>query len=148
MSTYAYTIVPLKEDLIYITWLRDPTHKEEHEFLKDLQRILETTPQRVYFLSDVRRAVIRTPNTLYHLAQLIQHQNCAGSTAFSGSFSATIYVGLFQRFSQKPPETPEVWPTPEQALAYLETLRPGLTEGLDWPHIFFPQSAQDTAKPK
>jgi len=117
MNSSAYTIVPLKEELIYISWLRDPKYDEEQQFLIDMEKLLDNTPRPVYFLSDVRRGFIRTPNTLYNLAKLAEHRNWAGSTAFSGSFTAGVFVKLFQRFTDKPAETPEIWPTPEQALA-------------------------------
>jgi hypothetical protein len=63
---------------------------------------------------------------------LTEHTNWGGSTAFSNNPVTSIMVGFFSRFAHKERPQDEIWNTPEEALAYLESIKPNITANLDW----------------
>ncbi|MCU0512401.1 MAG: hypothetical protein MUE40_07505 [Anaerolineae bacterium] len=133
MTSAAFHIHPLKPHLILIRWQRTPSLEEEHQFVDELKHVLETATQPLYFLSDLREGRLTRPVVLNRLGQLTTHPHWAGSTAFGGGFRSAIYVGMFEKLAARKKDIKEIWDTAEDALAYLESIAPGITGDIDWP---------------
>jgi hypothetical protein len=127
-----YTITPLSDNLIYIRWTTSPTLVDAEEFIRTLKKLLNERKTPVYFISDLRHGQITNAGTIQKLAELTAHPNWAGSTAFANTLVATIFVDIFKRLTRTTKREREIWPTPQQALDYLEGISPGLTKGIDW----------------
>ncbi|MBZ0298632.1 MAG: hypothetical protein K8J31_02780 [Anaerolineae bacterium] len=126
---------PLSPELIYIRWNQTPQPGSgvDAQFLSDLQTLLEDAPQPVYFISDLRRGRITDMRTIQMLAQLARHKNWAGSTAFSQDPITSILVQSFRAFTRTDSASNDhIETTPEAALNFLNTLKPGLVDGIDW----------------
>lgn len=129
-----YEIKQLSTNLIFIRWLHSPTSNSstEKQFLADLKTLLDESEDRLYFLSDLRKGRIINVKTLQKLAQLADHPHWGGSTAFSQSPTTADFVRVFATLAKQASIQDEHQDTPEGALAYLEKIKPGITEGIDW----------------
>lgn len=129
-----YRITQLKDNLVYIKWYRapQPHSKLVKEFIGDLQTHLNAASAGIFFISDLRQGRITDMHIIQQLAELTRHPHWAGSTAFSDNYASTVLVRSFSTFAGQPKDHREIWTTPEEAIAYLESLKPGLTEGIDW----------------
>jgi len=132
MSTY--TIEQVTPQLVYITWLRNPTDAETQQFLQDLNKILGNATQAQYFISDLRRGRIMSVRAINQLSQFTQHKHWGGSTAFSQNPISKMFAGNFHRMSRDN-EHNSMFDQPEQAIAFLEALQPGLTSGVQWSEL-------------
>lgn len=132
-----YEITPLSKELLYIRWTASPEigSPTENQFLEDLTILLNNAKQPIYFLSDLRKGRISNMQTLWQLAQLAQHENWGGGTAFGNDPITNLLAQAFARFVRRANRQDEIWHTREQALAFLETLKPGITRGIDWSTI-------------
>ncbi|MCU0511115.1 MAG: hypothetical protein MUE40_00925 [Anaerolineae bacterium] len=128
-----YEMWALSDRLIFIRWYsttaRD-TASSEAAFLAAMQQALEAAPGRVYFLSDLRQAHITSPRTLWKLGQMTLHPHWGGGIAYGQRMSTGMYVETFEKLSLKKNNDHMVYSVAE-ALAYLETLSPGITDGVD-----------------
>lgn len=86
----------------------------------------------MYFLSDLRLGRITNVAMLQQLAKVIDHSNYGGSTAFSESLMSELFVGVFSRFADPGDAEHAFYKTLDQALGYLERIKPGLTAEIDW----------------
>lgn len=127
-----YELVQLAPDLVLIRWSRSPTAAEGYDFIQALHQLMDAAAVPQYFISDLRKGRITQADILQRLGQVTTHANWAGSTAFGGGFASKVYVGLFDRLRPTRTAAPEIWPHADEALAYLEKLKPGLTAGIDW----------------
>jgi hypothetical protein len=130
-----YQIIRLSDELVYIRWYRTPRINSgvDAQFLADLQKLLDeaTTPQ--YFISDLRRGRITDMRSIRMLGQLTQHKNWAGSSAFSQDPITGILVQSFRAFSPGQRDVnDEIQTTPADALRFLDQLKPGIIDGIDW----------------
>lgn len=133
----SYQIKPVSPELVYIKWYAntDPRGKAEATFIADLTACLNQAPHPIYFISDVRAGRITDVGTLSQLANLTRHKNWAGSTAFAQNPLSAIFVSTFASLAKKGREHQEMQDTPGDALAYLESLKPGITNGIDWQSV-------------
>lgn len=129
-----YFIKRLSESLVYIKWLRTPNDNSpsEQQFIDEVNQLINEATSPQYFISDLRDGRIVNVATLRQLGKLTLHDNWGGSTAFSKNPVTSIMVGVFSRFARKDRPQDEIWNTPEEALAYLESLKPDITQGIDW----------------
>jgi hypothetical protein len=129
-----YEISRLSESLVYIRWLQTPSlnSASERQYLVDVTKLLDEASTPQYFVSDLRYGRIVTVTILRRLGGLTKHANWGGSTAFSSNPVTSIMVGFFSRFAHKERPQDEIWNTPEEALAYLESIQPNITADLDW----------------
>jgi hypothetical protein len=139
-----YQIIQLSDELIYIRWHHTPKPNSgaDTQFLADLQKLLDeaTTPQ--YFISDLRRGRIADMRSIRQLGQLTQHKNWAGSSAFSQDPITGLLVQSFRTFSPGQLATnDEIQAAPADALKFLEQLKPGVTDGIDWNAVINEDSA-------
>lgn len=132
-----YKIARLTDELVFIRWYRTPaTHADcEARYLTELERLLNESPVPLYFISDLRQGRIANVRTIQKLGALTQHKNWAGSTAFSKDPITSMLVRSFKSFATSGTSRNEMQTTPEQALSFIETLKPGLTEGIEWDKI-------------
>lgn len=128
----AYEFNYISSNLILVTWVRYPTRDEEKQFLKDHTEQLESATEPIYYISDLRLGRIVTMNIVNQMSQLAKHPNYGGSTAFSEDLISKIVVQSFQTFSQEALNKSLMVDTVEEALAFLETLKAGITQGIDW----------------
>lgn len=124
-----YTIEALKQNLILIVWRQPPQRRQGYQYLRELEERLNAAEAPLYFISDLRKGRIAD---IRIISQLSRHPNWAGSTAFSRDPMTRMLVGTYQRLTEKEQERNTMYDTPEQAIAFLESLEEGLTAGVDW----------------
>lgn|GEM_PF-832090 len=128
-----YNIQALSDRLFLIIWHRSPESlKIEFDFLKDLRNRLDNAEAPIYFISDLRNGSITNVQTLHQLGQMTTHPNWGGGIAFSQSPLTKVFVRTFTRLIRNPQVSDGICATPEEALAFLENLQPGITQGIDW----------------
>ncbi|MCC7449176.1 MAG: hypothetical protein IT324_17285 [Anaerolineae bacterium] len=130
-----YTIVQLTSDLVYIKWQRfaeDERYQEEQHIIDDLRVRFDNAPCPLYVLSDLRGGRITEVSRLKQLAALTRHPNFGGSAAFAKDPLSTIFAGVFHQLTRRDQQNPEIYEQPEEAIAFLESLKPGLTTTVDW----------------
>jgi len=130
-----YEILTLSPRLVFIRWHHSPISTTEKQFLVDLKTLLDEADMPLYFVSDLRKGRIINVQTLQKLAKLADHENWGGSTAFSQSPTTADFVRVFATLAKQSSIKDEHQDTPEGALAYLERLQPGITDGIDWAAI-------------
>lgn len=129
-----YTVRKLSDRLFLIAWLSSPmpNSPDLKTFPDALKDILETATQQVYFLSDLRRGQISDIRTLQQMSDLTRHPKWGGSTAFSEGATSSMLVSTFVRMSQTTGGRNKQHRELAQAIAFLESLEPGLTTDIDW----------------
>lgn len=132
-----YQITCLTDELVLIRWFHTPLPNSscEDTYLAELGKLLDESPVPLYFISDLRKGRIANIRALRRLGRLTEHKNWAGSTAFSKDPITSILVRSFKTFAVSGTSRNEMQTTPEQALGFIESLKSGLTEGLDWAKI-------------
>lgn len=130
----AYAIIKLSERLYLIRWSADATTEEANQYLAELAQVLEQTITPIYFISDLTHGCITQLFALRRLANLATHPHWGGSTAF-GSMSSAVFSSLFERFTSTRQHSDRTYTDPQEALAYLESLLPGITADIDWERI-------------
>ncbi len=144
-----YEITKLTDELVFIRWLQTPApaSKVVDQYLIDLRAVLDESETPMYFLSDLRQGRIADVRSIQKLGQLTKHKNWAGSTAFSSDPITALLVRSFRSFATKVNSRNEMQTTPETALSFLETLKPGITEDVDWDTVIG-KPATDTPTPE
>ena len=131
----------LKPNLYYIRWTGVPSREEGIVFVRALANLLDNAEQPLYFISDLRRGYINNVEVVRRLGKTASHENWAGDVAFSRDAMSSLYVGVYSRFApdEKPTTENEVFhQTADEAIAQLETLKPGLTQDIDWAAVLGP----------
>lgn len=128
----AYEFHYLSSRLILVRWKRYPTPNEEQLFLTEHTRQLDNAEEPLFYISDLRKGRIITAHTINKMSALAQHPNYGGGTAFSKDSISRMVVNNFRRFTHEASEKAAIFDTPEESLTFLESLQPGITEGIDW----------------
>lgn len=127
-----YEFIALRDDFYLIRWSRNPTRLEAFEFVNDHIALLDHAPQKINIISDLRQGYIRDGEVLRQLANLLDHPNYGIGTAFGGGNTmAGIFVNLFFKLTRRTGMRHNMWRTPMEALRFLESEQPGITEGID-----------------
>ena len=129
-----YDLRQLTDELIFIKWYKSAsqlTHPEA-EYIEDLRRRLAESPHPLYFLSDLRQGRIIDVGILQKLGALTRHANYGGGSAFSEDVISSMFVGVFSKFADAKKGSSVFYKTIDDALAYLEALKPGVTASVDW----------------
>jgi len=135
-----YHFTTLHQTLIYITWKRTPSTENGKAFIQALQQILDQANAPLYFISDLRHGQIVDIRIIHQLIGLTQHPNWAGSTAFSQNPISRLFLGSFHKMLPAGLDKNATFDRPEEAIAFLEHLCPGLTSSVNWPYILEAES--------
>ena len=127
----SYRIKRLSPKLLYITLDAEPTPAADSTYVADLRKVLTEAEEPQYFLVDFRKHITTSIGTIGRLAELTKLKQFGASIAFSSDRIRQVYAGLFTQLSRLPgPCT--VFDIAEQAVAELESLKPGIMAGVDW----------------
>ena len=129
-----YDLRQVSDELIFIKWYKAANEhtRPENEYIDDLRQRIVTSPQPLYFLSDLRQGRIVDVGILQRLGSLTRHPNYGGGSAFSEDVVSSMFVGVFSKFADAEKGSSVFYKTIDQALAYLEALKPGVTTTVDW----------------
>jgi hypothetical protein len=130
-----FILKSLTAELIYIRWYMAKSSEASplSAFISQLGRTLNEAPQPLYFLSDLRYGRILDIAVIQQLGGLTKHPNWAGSAAFSANPISQMLVGNFNRMrSDGKRKNREIYDTPEEVIASLEVIKPGVSGGVDW----------------
>jgi len=122
----------LNERLLLITWLQTPPPKVAHTFIEDLRDLVYSAENPFYILSDLRRGRIIDLRLVNEIAELSQHKNFAGSAAVSEGSISNLFTKTFEKSGQVKRETNMIFDRAEEAIGFLESLEPNLTQDIDW----------------
>lgn len=129
-----YDLRQLSDELVFVKWYKtaNTSTKPESEYIEDLRRLLKESPHPLYFLSDLRQGRIVDVGILQKLGTLTQHENYGGGAAFSEDVISSMFVGIFSKFATAEKGSSVFYKTIDDALSYLEALKPGVTQTVDW----------------
>ena len=129
-----YDLRQLTDDLIFVKWYKTTNDftRPEDDYIEDLRKRLNDSPQPLYFLSDLRKGRIIDVGILQKLGALTRHVNYGGGSAFSDDVISSMFVGVFSKFASVEKGSSVFYKTIDDALAYLEALKPGVTAMVDW----------------
>lgn len=128
----AYTCQYLSPNLILVTWHAYPSEDDERRFLSEHRQQLDAAESPLYYISDLRQGRIISADTLEQMSDLAKHPNYGGGTAFSNDPISRIMVSSFRRMSLEATTKTEFFDTIEEALGFLESLKVGITQNIDW----------------
>lgn len=127
-----YQIRFLSEELLFVRWYDMPTPEQSFEFIEEVYRVFDEAMYPIYVVSDLRLGYINDADAMQALAKITEHSMWAGGTSFDGgNMMADMFAGMFSRLSQNERPQHQVWETTEEAFMFIESLRPGITDGLD-----------------
>jgi hypothetical protein len=135
-----YLVQKLSDELIYIRWHQTPGDKSRRDYLKDIQQLLDETTHPLYFISDLRHGRISDLNTLRALIKILDTDKYGGSSSFCEDPTTRFLAGAFEAFTGTIEGKDKTCDTPDEAVAFLETLKPGLTEHIDWKAVFLEEA--------
>lgn len=129
-----YQIQLLNKNLVFIQWHAFPDEKQALQYIQDIQGMLDEAEQPLYFLSDLRKGYIIQAHIIRKLSQFTQHPKFGGATSISRNNAINPILRLWKLFSSNK-NTSDTWTNLEDAVQYLETLKPGLMQGIDWQEV-------------
>lgn len=132
----AYTFQKLSNELIYIRWEKTPSDKEREAFLTDMQRTLDEAEGNIYIISDLRKGRISDLQALRQLVQiLLRSDKYSGGCSFSSDSKTKAIAGVFAKIAGTQNVRDRDCETAEEALAFLESLKEGITKDIDWENV-------------
>lgn len=133
-----YILLNITDELLFIKWYRLPSDqtKPQEAYVHDLRTRMEESDHPLYFLSDLREGRIMDVSIIQQLARLTHHAHYGGGAAFSKDAFSSMFVGVFSRFAKPEKGEGVFYEKMEDALAYLEDLKPGLAHDIDWGAVF------------
>ncbi len=129
-----YDLRQVTDELIFIKWYKTAHEltRPETDYIDDLIQRIKGAQQPIYFLSDLREGRIVDTGILQKLGSLTRHPNYGGGSAFSEDILASMFVGVFSKFAGVEKGSSVFYKTFDEARAYLEALKPGVTSSVDW----------------
>ena len=129
-----YDLRQLTDELIFVKWYKTANEftRPESDYIDDLRKRLADAQQPLYFLSDLRTGRIIDVGILQKLGALTRHANYGGGSAFSEDVISSMFVGVFSKFADAEKGSSVFYKTIDDALAYLEALKPEVTQSVDW----------------
>ena len=91
-----------------------------------------TATVRINNRGPFRKGRIIDVGILQKLGSLTRHANYGGGSAFSEDVISSMFVGVFSKFADAKKGSSVFYKTIDEALAYLEALKPGVTASVDW----------------
>ena len=129
---YVYT--RLSNHLTYIRLTEEPTREDDDQHVEASRKLLDGAGELQYFLVDFRGGVTTNLGTISKLAELARHPRFGASVAFSSERIRQLYSQLFTAMADQGLDR-DFFETGPEAVAYLETVKPGLTVGIDWTRV-------------
>jgi len=137
-----YRILWLSPRLYYVKWFEIPKPNSQlmKNYFFELNAILDSEDDTVYFLSDMRKGHITNVHLLLQLAKVLSHKNYGGGAAFSDRVAASTDMSMF-RYIQNASRSAttnhhhELFITANEAIDYLESLKTGITDNINWDEI-------------
>jgi hypothetical protein len=132
-----YSITFLSDELVFIQWLTSPseTSPSNDQFVAELKNCLDSSQQPIYFLSDLRRGRVLRLETARKISHLWSHENFGGGSAFSSDPGKMMVIGYLEKVARHTDQPYQVYESLQEALFFLEELKPGLTQGIDWQKV-------------
>jgi len=130
--TYEYT--KLSDHLIYIRLTDEPTKADDDQHVEHSKKLLDGASEPLFFLVDFRGGVTTNLGTISKLAEMTRHPLFGASIAFSNERIRKLYARLFTALTDQGLDR-DFFDTAEEAVAYLESLKAGLTVGIDWRRV-------------
>jgi hypothetical protein len=128
-----FTFTALPNNLYFIRWEGGKaTRTDGQQYILMFESLLAKATSPIYFITDLRQGHIGDIDILRRLSKLSSHPFWGGGTAFGNAPESEVFASFFARMVERQRRDDDVWPRPEQALAYLEALKPGITQGIDW----------------
>jgi hypothetical protein len=129
-----YTLLNITDELLFIKWYRSPSAatKPQEDYVDDLRARMEASEFPLYFLSDLREGRIMDVTIIQRLGRLTHHDHYGAGAAFSKDVFSSMFVGVFSRFAKQEKGEGVFFEKMEDALAYLESFKPGLAQNIDW----------------
>ena len=142
----SYTIQHLSKELIFISWKGTPSTNVAKQFIKELHEIVNISDKAIYFMSDLRKGRIIDIRVISELGRLTQHKNWGGSVAFTNNIISKTFVKTFRKLSFNQQESNAMFDEFEDARAFLEHLKPDVTDGIDWLTVLENGSSAQSSK--
>ncbi|MBI1281229.1 MAG: hypothetical protein GC179_24090 [Anaerolineaceae bacterium] len=129
-----YDLRQVTDELIFVKWHKTANSQTQPEtvYIDDLRKRLNMSPHPLYFLSDLRQGRIIDVGIIQKLGSLTHHPNYGGGSAFSEDVVSSMVVGIFSKFATAEKGTSVFYKNINEALAYLEALKPHVTTSIDW----------------
>lgn len=127
----------LSEQLVYIRWYDTPAIGDpaEVQFLEEAKAIIKTAEKPQYFISDLRKGRLTNIEVLHKLGSVARHPMWGGGTGFTHDPLSKIFAGIYVRFAKNAQDRDAMFERPEDALKFLESLKEGITQGIDWAEV-------------
>ena len=120
-----FEVYPLSDELIFVRWHRNPTPVSQDAYLYELEVLLDAARHRLYMISDVSEGQLSDKLAKQYLAKLHQHPHWGGCVSFG---QAAVADGAGRRRAPRSLSGPDASVRDvEDALDYLEGLKPGIT---------------------
>lgn len=121
----------LSDDLLFVRWRRDPTPASENALLSLLGMLLDEACNQLYLITDARDGILTSPRALRWMAELARHPQFGGAVAYGQKVVAGMYFDTFRRMAAPGDGLESMVQTVDEALDYLEALRPGITSAVN-----------------
>jgi hypothetical protein len=125
-----FELYRLSNELIFVRWGQHPDSTSVNVYLQTLEKLLNTANRKLYFISDLGGGDISDSRALRRLAELTWHHHWGGSVAYGQGMNARAYVDVVRHLAAPAHHSDLMWSV-EQALDYLESLKPGVTATVD-----------------
>ena len=130
-----YEFIWLNDKLVFVKLHENMLSDSTREFVKEFYKLLNQSKTPVYVLTDLRRGRIGDIQAFSRIKFLTQHKSWAGSVAFCNNPISDISNTKFQSLTRSQQNKDMIFNIPEEAIAYLELLEPGLTDGIQWSEV-------------
>ncbi len=125
-----FEIFWLSAELVFVRWFCRPTPESEDMYLYELETLLDSTRTRQYILSDQSRGGVHGADALCQLAELTHHTCWGAAVSYGQKMAEVMYADAMRPYTRTlNPET--LVYSVEDALDYLEVLKPGITAPVD-----------------
>src|SRR5690606_13966564 len=125
-----FELYRLSNELIFVRRGQNPDSTSVNAYLQTLEKLLDTANHKLYFISDLGSADVSDRRALHGLAELTWHHHWGGSVAYGQGMNARAYADVVRHRAAPVHHSDLMWGV-EQALDYLESLKPGVTATID-----------------
>lgn len=130
-----YKLIWLNDRLVFIKLDASISKVSTRNLVRDLHKLLNQSTILIYILADLRHGHIVDTQIFNRIRFLTGHRNWAGSAAFRRNPISDLTNTKFQLLNLLPHDRDVIFNIPEEAIAYLELLEPGLTDEIMWDKV-------------